>query len=143
MNQDAYMEIPSLPYQPKHVIDIAEEARYSGIKEILGRWGIWAREQPRIGYPKKSAGMEQNPNTESIDPCSDDDAKVIEVPMLNLMKNNPDEYDVLFARYVVGASVPKIAAYLSESKSTIEKRLAKGEFYVAGVLHGMESIFIA
>jgi Phage antitermination protein Q. len=125
--------------------EMGEIARQSGVKEVIKAWGAWARDQPHIGYPKKAAGMGQNPipSGEKFDACTDEEAAVVEKAMLLLRSQYEDEYAIVFAKYVLWVPFQAIANYMGESKRGVELKLQRAEYFLMGVLAGMESTFKA
>lgn len=141
-----YVEVAEKKHHQQIMLTIGEMgelARQSGIKEVLTRWGNWARCRPGTGYPKKSAGMGQNPETDSLPICSDDEGLIVDKAMLGLKKAKPDHYTVVFNRYVIGATHKQVAEYMKIRERQCYDMLAQAEFSLSVVLLSITSIFEA
>jgi hypothetical protein len=125
------------------VSDIAEAARYSGIREILIRWGNWAREQPHTGYPIKSAGMGQNPTAGKCELCSDEEGLIVDKAVLALNVVDEEYYKVIFARYVINCTNKEGADYMGIPVRRYYENLASAEKSLSVALLSITSIFEA
>ncbi len=142
MTQDSYVEMPSQEAFQR-VADVAQETRYSGIREVLTRWGNWAREQPRVGYPKFSAGMGQNPVTDKVAMCSDEEGLVIDKAVLALKGYSEEHFKAIVSKYVVGATGKGAAEYLGIPVRQYYITLSSAEMALSVALLTTVSIFEA
>ena len=150
MTRDDYVELREQFEEQKSRImtvqEMGEAARQSGIKEILTRWGNWAREQPHTGYPKKSAGMGQNPADGKAEICSDDEGAIIDKAVLGLklMGEEGDSlYALIFARYVLNNTQSAIAKYMNINEREVRRRLDKAEYALAFALLFAPTVLLA
>lgn len=140
MTQDNYIELPSLESFQK-VSEVAETARYSGIREVLTSWGNWAREQPNNGFPRKSPGMGQNPATGGMQTCSDEEGLIVDKAVLALKAQSDDHYKAIFSKYVIGVTNKRGADYIGIPVRRYYELVAAGEMALSVALLVATSVF--
>jgi hypothetical protein len=106
------------------------------IQEVLGRWGVWARESPKVSYSHIAAGFKGLlPQQNGRPSCCDDDGLIIDGAVGHLMKvRKPEELELILRHYLYGQSKSAIARSWKCSEREIRRQLQVAESFIDGCL---------
>lgn len=107
------------------------------IQQVLGRWGVWARESSSLGYSHIAAGFKGLlPNhSKSQASCSDDDGLIVDRAVAHLQAvRQPDELELILRYYVYGQSKSAIARGWKCSEGKIRQQMQIAESFIEGCL---------
>lgn len=106
------------------------------IQEVLSRWGVWARENPRVGYSHIAAGFKGLlPQQKGRASCCDDDGLIIDGAVGYLVRlRRPEESELIVRHYVYGQSKRCIAKHLKCGEVEIRRQIQVAESFIDGCL---------
>ena len=107
------------------------------IQQVLGRWGVWAREGSSLGYSHIAAGFKGllPGSTKQQATCCDEDGLVVDRAVAHLQAiRQPEELELILRYYVYGQSKSAIARGWKCSEGRVRQQMQVAESFIEGCL---------
>ncbi|BDT23212.1 antiterminator Q family protein [Citrobacter freundii] len=105
--------------------------------EVMDRWGAWAAaDSSGVDWQPIAAGFKGlvPHGKKSRLQCGDDEGIMIDGCVARLRKYKPEEYKLVIAHFVAGASLRRIAKSLKVSDGTIRKKIQAALGFIEGIM---------
>lgn len=107
------------------------------IQQVLGRWGVWARESSSLGYSPIAAGFKGllPSSSKTLASCCDSDGMLVDRAVAQLQAiRQPEELELILRFYVYGQSKSAIARGWKCSEGRVRQQMQVAESFIEGCL---------